>query len=161
MATPVWATLVKRLGLVRCWGLGMGLSVLTFAGATWLGQGDASLFLLVCLLSGMALGADLSLPGALLTSVIQQGRDENKEGAYFGWWNFANKLNLALAAGICLPVLSALGYRPGEHHEGALQALSWAYGLIPCVFKLAALCMLYKGLDSPLPDRAHQQDRGN
>lgn len=145
LATPAWAVGVKRLGLLRCWAAGMILSVLTFGGATWLGPGDVSLFLWVCLSSGMALGADLALPGALLSRVIQQGGDEHKEGAYFGWWNFANKLNLALAAGICLPILSWLGYRPGERHEAALQALSIAYCLIPCGFKLAALWALYRG----------------
>ncbi len=152
LATPVWAMAVKRTGLLSCWAVGMVLSVLAFGGATWLGPGDGSLFLWVCLWSGMALGADLSLPAALLSRVIQQGRDEHHEGAYFGWWNFANKLNLALAAGIGLPMLSWLGYQPGERHEVALQALSIAYCLIPCGFKLAALFALYQAWKPLQPD---------
>lgn len=149
LSTPGWARLVRRLGLLRCWGLGMGLSVLSFLGALLLGAGDTSVFVLICALSGIALGADLSLPGAILVGVIQRAGHQGSEGAYFGWWNFANKLNLALAAGISLPVLNWLGYAPGQHDEGALQALSLAYCLVPCLFKMAAGGALYLGLMRP------------
>ena len=72
----------------------------------------------------MALGADLSLPGALLAGVIQrEGHSGQLEGGYFGWWNFATKLNLALAAGIALPLLQVFGYTPGSRE---LQALTLA-----------------------------------
>jgi Na+/melibiose symporter-like transporter len=98
----------------------------------------------VCLASGVALGADLSLPGALLAGVIQRaGHAQRHEGAYFGWWNFATKLNLALAAGISLPLLGAFGYTPGSRSEVALQALAVAYCLLPCALKLVAALLLW------------------
>ena len=31
-------------------------------------------------------------------------------GAWFGWWTFASKFNLALAAGVALPLVAQLGY---------------------------------------------------
>ena len=72
---------------------------------------------------GVALGADLALPGAMLTRVIQQaGLAGRAEGAFFGWWNGANKLNLALAAGLALPLLQALGYTPGQRDATGHQA---------------------------------------
>ena len=148
-STPLWSRLVGPLGLVRCWALGMGLSVLTFSGAWLVGSGDVALFVLVCVLSGIALGADLALPGALLAGVIQRGGHARAEGAYFGWWNFANKLNLALAAGIAFPVLDQLGYTAGHQEEEALRALSVVYCLVPCLLKLAAGGALYGGLMRP------------
>jgi Na+/melibiose symporter-like transporter len=156
LATPAWARLVKHLHLIKCWVLGMGLSVVTFAGAALLSEGDRTPFLIICALSGVALGADLALPAALLTGVIQKGGDQSREGAYFGWWNFANKLNLALAAGICLPILSVLGYQPGEQDPQALQALSVAYCAIPCLLKVCALCLLYRLFLRPLSNGEHQ-----
>jgi GPH family glycoside/pentoside/hexuronide:cation symporter len=60
-----------------------------------------------------------------------------------GWWNLASKLNLALAAGICLPLLSYWGYTPGTQTPDGLSALSLAYGVLPCVLKLLALATLY------------------
>jgi Na+/melibiose symporter-like transporter len=64
-------------------------------------------------------------------------------GACFGWWNFAAKLNLALAAGLALPLLQWLGYAPGVREPQALQALTWAYCLLPCLLKLLAALALY------------------
>jgi Na+/melibiose symporter-like transporter len=90
------------------------------------------------------LGADLAIPGAMLTRVIQQaGLSGRAEGAFFGWWNAANKLNLALAAGLGLPLLQWLGYAPGRRDDVALQALTLAYCLLPCLLKLAAAGLLY------------------
>jgi Na+/melibiose symporter-like transporter len=143
LGIPLWLHLVKRLGLARAWGVGMLLSIAVFVFAAGLGAGDVAAFVLVCALSGLALGADLALPSALLAGVIAaSGHQGRAEGAYFGWWNFATKLNLALAAGV-LPVLGALGYVPGTRDAHALQTLTWAYCLLPCVLKLLAASLLY------------------
>jgi glycoside/pentoside/hexuronide:cation symporter, GPH family len=144
LSMPLWLRLVARFGLARSWLMGMVLAVLTFAWAMTLGPGDVVGYLIVCIASGIALGADLALPGALLAGVIQRaGHGERLEGAYFGWWNFATKLNLALAAGIALPALGLFGYAPGATDAAALSALSIAYCLLPCALKLVAAALLY------------------
>ncbi|MEY3445298.1 MAG: hypothetical protein RIR45_53, partial [Pseudomonadota bacterium] len=126
------------------WGVGMLVSIAVFVFASQLGTGDVAEFVLVCALSGVALGTDLALPSALLAGVIKTGGDHGRaEGAYFGWWNFATKLNLALAAGVALPALGALGYVPGARDAQALQTLTWAYCLLPCALKLLAATLLY------------------
>ena len=144
LSMPLWTRAVVRFGLARTWLAGMALAIATFAWATLLGAGDVAAYTAVCVASGVALGADLTLPGALLAGVIQRaGHAQRLEGAYFGWWNFATKLNLALAAGIALPVLGAFGYTPGSRDGAALQALTLAYCLLPCVLKLAAAGLLW------------------
>jgi Na+/melibiose symporter-like transporter len=144
LSMPLWVRLVARIGLARAWLAGMALAIAAFVWAMALGPGDVPAFVAVCLASGIALGADLALPGALLAGVIQRaGHGGRLEGAYFGWWNFATKLNLALAAGVALPLLAAFGYTPGSRDPAALQALTWAYCLLPCVLKLAAAAMLW------------------
>jgi Na+/melibiose symporter-like transporter len=144
LSMPLWVRAVKRIGLARAWLAGMLLSLGAFGWAALLGPGDVAGFAAVCLASGIALGADLSLPGALLAGVIQRaGHSGRLEGAYFGWWNFATKLNLALAAGLALPLLALLGYTPGSRDPAALAALSVAYCLLPCVLKAGAAALLY------------------
>jgi GPH family glycoside/pentoside/hexuronide:cation symporter len=144
IAMPLWLRAVQRIGLARTWGLGMLLSIAVFVFAATLGAGDVTAFVLVCALSGVGLGADLALPGALLAGTIQASGDRGRaEGAYFGWWNFATKLNLALAAGVALPVLDVLGYVPGTRDEVALKTLTQAYCLLPCALKLIAAGLLY------------------
>ena len=144
LSMPLWVRLVQRLGLAQAWLAGMVLAVAAFAWAALLGAGDVAAFTAVCVASGVALGADLALPGALLAGVIQRaGHAGQLEGRYFGWWNFATKLNLALAAGIALPLLAAFGYQPGGRDAQALQALTIAYCLLPCALKLAAAALLH------------------
>jgi len=144
LSIPLWVRVVARLGLARTWLVGMGLSVAVFVWAATLGTGDVVPFLIVCALSGVALGTDLTLPSALLAGLIGQlGERGQREGAYFGWWNFATKLNLALAAGLALPLLALFGYTPGARDPAALQTLTVAYCLLPCVLKLLAGGALY------------------
>ena len=144
LSMPLWVRVVGRLGLAAAWRLGMGLSVAAFVWAALLGAGDVAAFAAVCVASGIALGADLALPGALLAGVVQRaGHGGRLEGAYFGWWNFATKLNLALAAGVALPLLEAIGYAPGARDPQALRALTIAYCLLPCALKLLAAALLH------------------
>jgi Na+/melibiose symporter-like transporter len=144
LSLPLWVRAVAWWGLQRAWLAGMGLAIATFAWATLLGAGDIVAYTAVCVASGLALGADLTLPGALLAGVIQRaGHGQQGEGAYFGWWNFATKLNLALAAGLALPLLGALGYAPGGRSPQALAALTGAYCLLPCALKLGAAGLLW------------------
>ena len=139
LAIPLWLKAVAHWGLARTWLAGMVLSIAVFASVVLLGAGDIAAFVAVCALSGAALGADLALPGALLAGVVAaQGDSGRHEGAYFGWWNFATKLNLALAAGLALPLLGALGYSPGTRDPEALRTLAWAYAVLPCALKLMA-----------------------
>ena len=150
LSLPLWVRAVARFGLARTWLAGMALAVAVFVWAATLGAGDAVPFLIVCALSGVALGTDLALPGAMLAGVIGQlGERGQREGAYFGWWSFATKLNLALAAGLALPLLAWFGYTPGARSPEALQTLTAAYCLLPCALKLAAGALLYTLLIRP------------
>ncbi|RYX93074.1 MAG: MFS transporter [Comamonadaceae bacterium] len=152
LSIPLWLALVKRIGLARAWLCGMLLAIAVFGWATQVGAGQTTAFIAICALSGLALGTDLALPGALLAGVIQANGDSGKaEGAYFGWWNFATKLNLALAAGLALPLLGLFGYAPGVRDGQALGALVVAYCVLPCALKLAAAAGLYFLIIRPAP----------
>jgi glycoside/pentoside/hexuronide:cation symporter, GPH family len=144
LAVPLWLRLIKRLGLAKSWLLGMVLSIVIFVWAMQLGRGDTTAFMVICALSGIALSADLTIPSALLTGVIADAGDRGRaEGAYFGWWNFATKLNLALAAGLTLPLLALMGYTPGTQQPQALMALTTVYCLVPIAIKMVAALALY------------------
>jgi GPH family glycoside/pentoside/hexuronide:cation symporter len=136
LGVPLWARLLPRLGLAHGWTLGMLLAVLSFASAAWLPTGAWMGFALICVGSGLALAANMVAPPALLALwLARQDTPSANHAAYFGWWGLVNKLALAMAAGVSLPLLGMLGYQPGASDT---RALAWVYGALPCVIKLAA-----------------------
>ena len=195
---PLWLRVSQRIGKLRAWLVSMVLAVAVFAWAGLLGNGDLVAYGLICVLSGLALGADLSLPPSLLADLLARSRAQRpapghasghaegssdggaeristeradgrgradgraevrvkaqpaplEAGACFGWWNFVTKANLALAAGLALPLLAALGYAPGARDAAATAALAGVYGFAPVVLKLGAIALLWRwrGLIEP------------
>lgn len=136
---PMWVALAARKGRVVAWLLAMLLAIVAFAGTFFLQAGDVLPFAVICLLSGLALGADLALPAAMAADM---GEALGQTGTCFGVWNFVSKLNLALAAGLALPMLDALGYRAGS--SDGLDALRFTYALLPLAFKCLAVCLLWR-----------------
>jgi Na+/melibiose symporter-like transporter len=121
----------------------MVAAVAAFVWAYGLGAGALLPFAAICVLSGIAFGADLALPPALLARVIDANGHQGREGSYFGLWNFVNKLSLAIAGGIALPLLEGLGYSRGVQDEAALAALAFTYAVVPCALKLVAAGLLW------------------
>ncbi len=157
LGMPLWIALAGRIGLRGAWLAGMGMAVLAFIWALGLGPGDVTAFWMICILTGLALGADLAMPPAMLaTAIANHARSAGREGAYFGLWSLATKMNLAIAAGLALPLLAVMGYVPGQSGEAPL-ALSLAYAGLPSLLKLAAGALL---LAAPTGSRAATPSRG-
>ena len=145
LGLPAWVWLAGRWGRGLAWIAGMALAIAAFGWAYLLGPGDTGAFFAICALSGVALGADLALPPAMLAEAIDDDAargGERREGAYFGLWNLATKLNLALAAGMALPALEFLGYRAGAQGVET-RALSIVYALLPCLLKAGSAAILF------------------
>ncbi|MRX07903.1 MFS transporter [Pseudoduganella sp. FT25W] len=143
ISMAAWPAIAARIGEARAWIGSMLLTALVFIWAYGLGAGNALAYGVICTLSGLALGADLALPPALLAATIAHAGDSGRrEAAYFGVWNWGVQMTLALAAGVALPALAWLGYRPGM--QQGLEALSFAYALLPCCLKLLAAVLLWR-----------------
>lgn len=139
---PVWVKLSDRLGKVGAWMVAMIVAIVAFVWAAMLGPGDLMAFGVICALSGLALGADLALPPAILADQLGErgGAGEGVgAGSSFGWWNLVAKASLALAAGLALPLLDLFGYTPGRDGEAGRLALALVYAALPVLLKLFAL----------------------
>lgn len=137
-ALPLWVKLGHKLGPRRAWMLSMLLSVCSFCACAWLQAGDIALYLVLCTLSGLSLGADLALPATLLAARIPA---HHPPSAYFGVWTLLGKAALA-SASLCLPLLALTGWQAGQSGAEATQALAWSYALLPCALKLLACLLL-------------------
>ena len=132
--------LARRIGTLDAWLVSMGLAIAAFVGAFWLGEGNLAGYALVCAASGLALGADLALPPALVADMVDAD-PAPQPGAYYGLMSFFAKLTLAVAAGLALPLLAAWGYTPGGSNVFALSA---TYALLPCLMKLGAFAWFWR-----------------
>jgi glycoside/pentoside/hexuronide:cation symporter, GPH family len=134
-----WPTLAKRYGAVRVWAFAMLANGVVFAGAAGLSSDLINvrwLYGIVCASTGLLLGAELMLPQAIVAKHLASIGQTQAAGAVFGWWTMAQKTALALAAGVGLWGLAALGYVPNRAATAA--PLIWLYCIVPCVLKLIA-----------------------
>ncbi|WP_179378482.1 MFS transporter [Jannaschia marina] len=140
-AVPVWTRIARRIGSRHALIAAMGLAMATFAFALPLGAGDTLAFAAVCVASGAAVGADLSLLPALFARRMQRIASTAADG--FGLWSFVNKATLAIAAIALFPILDAAGFRPGEPNDAdALWVLTALYAGVPLGLKAVALVLM-------------------
>lgn len=140
LSMPLWIRLSARFGKVRAWQISLALAVCTFIWAVFLGRGDLAAYAAVCGLSGLALGADLALPPALLADHIDADSRQAEASRLFSFMALLSKSSLAIATGLALPILGTLGYAPGTEMSPRLDwVLSLTYAALPCVLKIAAL----------------------
>jgi Na+/melibiose symporter-like transporter len=97
---------------------------------------------LVCLMSGIAVGANLTLPAAIAANILSEKNHHRAASRYYAFMALLAKLSLAMATGIALPLLGLLGYQPGTITSGALMPT--AYALIPCAIQLVAIAVLWR-----------------
>lgn len=140
-AAPVWGHLATAYGARRVLIGAMCLSIVAFGFAIALGTGDVWAFAVICVASGAATGADMTLLPALFAHRMEHVAP-GASGA-FGLWSFVSKFTLALAALVVLPSLEMAGFVPGDRNDpDALLALSLSYGLLPCLLKVLAIGLL-------------------
>jgi GPH family glycoside/pentoside/hexuronide:cation symporter len=142
LSAPLWGRAAEAFGAKRALLAGMMLSILAFGCAALLGAGDVALFAMVCLGSGAALGADMTLLPAIFAG--RMASVAPGAGQAFGLWSFVSKFTLAFAAVTLLPLLQASGFTAGAGNPPeALVTLAALYALLPCALKLAAIALLW------------------
>lgn len=145
---PVWQAVSARVGKPKAWAISMIVAVATFVWAFTLGPGDIAPFAIVCVLSGAALGADLALPPAMVADRLALAGHQDRAASYFAASAFCAKASLALATGLALPLLDALGYTPGVAAvAGVGLGLSAVYALAPCAIKIVSAIWLLRSLE--------------
>jgi Na+/melibiose symporter-like transporter len=156
LAAPLWPRLIGRFSKHRVWCVAMLYNIAVFAGVFLLGEGDVGAYAVICVLSGAALGADLSLPSAIQADLVDLDTATSgvqRTGAFFALWSLAQKLALAAAGGIALILLDLIGFRAeGPNGPAQLQGLVALYAAAPIALKALAVALMWR---FPL-DRAAQ-----
>lgn len=141
----LWVRLADRIGKEKAWMLSMVLAVSTFIWAFFLQPGDVYAYGVICVLSGMALGADLALPPSILADRVTSQKSESEATQYYALLAFIPKLAIAIASGVSFLILNYFGFVAGtKNSPEVMNSLITLYALVPCVVKLGALWSLHQ-----------------
>lgn len=147
VALPLWLKVSKRYDKTKAWIYSMAWATLFFVIVPFLGEGDAIWFGIICVLTGISLGADLALPAAIQADIVEKRREETgrqQTGLLFALLGMLTKLAYAVGV-LAYPLLAWFGFSSqnaaGGSNDG-LFALGILYGAVPCVAKLGAIWIM-------------------
>ena len=142
VSVPIWTVLVKKYVIEWVLGVAMLASLAAFVVTFTLGVGDIVSFAIICGVTGVLTGADLTLLPMIFIKFLQRKNVPSEEA--FGYWSLSSKLALALAVGLVLPGLEVSGFDPAFPTPLGIYNLSVAYALVPSVLKICAIYALWR-----------------
>lgn len=143
----LWPRLAAHYAPTRLWSMAMFFSALSFCFALLLRADTphvALWFGVVCGATGLLLGAEWMLPQSVVATRLSAIGQSDQAGRVFGLWTWAQKTALAIATGVALWGLAALGYVPSSaagfvaSSPNNIAALIVLYCLVPAVMKSGA-----------------------
>ena len=141
MGLPFVYMLASKYNKKRIWTSFILLACICFLPVVFLSNNSTTLFMVICIISGFCLSADLIIPSSIQADIIYKEQQKNKSvlvGKIYSVWSFIQKSSLALSAGVCLPLLGYFGFNPSEVNTQLLP-LSFAYGIIPIILRIPAI----------------------
>ncbi len=146
-AMPLWNIVSRIWGKQHAWLAAMLIAVISFIWVCGLSSGDIVAYAIICIISGIALGADLALPPSMLSDNIDKNNQRHMASLQFSLLTFLSKVALAVASIAAFSLLDSAGFvAAAENNKDSLSMLSLTYGLIPCLFKLLAAAFLWRSI---------------
>jgi GPH family glycoside/pentoside/hexuronide:cation symporter len=142
VSVRIWTILANKYAIEWVLGVAMLASLIAFVVTFTLGAGDIVAFAIICGVTGVLTGADLTLLPMIFIKFLQRTNVPNEEA--FGYWSLSSKLALALAVGLLLPGLEVSGFDPASPTPLGIYHLSVAYALVPSALKVCAIYALWR-----------------
>lgn len=157
LGLPAWLAVSRKFGKRKTWITAMAMAALGFCPAVLLGPGDLGWFIVICMITGLPLGAELVMPPSMQADVVDldmrnRRAETGRAGTLFGLWGVATKVPLAIGVGIAFPLLEVSGFTTGAGPNSAasLLVLASLYGLLPVAFKLIAIVIIWRSSEDGL-----------
>ena len=149
IALPFWNILSNKIGKKKAWVFSIILASSVFIFVPFLKEHDLLAFIVISLISGLSLGADMALPTAIASDLTQNANKlkTNISGLLFGIWTMITKLSLALAVALSFIILGIFDFDSDNPNPQSLLVLSLLYGLAPVCLKLISLFFINKYTD--------------
>jgi len=160
---PVWVWVAKKLDKRRAFIIGMLTWIVVLLGISALPANAIGLAYLLAALSGSGIAAAYVLPWSMIPDIIENDQlktGQRREGSYYAFASFFQKLGTALALWAMGQALAATGYLTPDgsgvlpvQPESAIQAIRVFTGPIPAVLLILAVFFAW---NYPITREAHQ-----
>jgi len=150
IALPFWYMLSYKIGKKRSWIYSMLLASLVFIFIPFLGAGDLNAFMIISIVSGLSLGADMAFPTAIQSDLVQKSKkyEKNISGLLFGIWTMITKLSLSFAVALSFMILGFFNFDSTNPTTTSLFVLSFLYGVLPVLLKLLSILFIIRYNDN-------------
>ncbi len=145
LAMPIWTKFGEKYDKRKLWSVAMIAACVVFAAVPFLGEGDIIAFGVICVLTGICLGADLILPPSMQADVIDKDQLDSgqpRAGLFFAMWSAATKIAMALGIGLFLPLVEWTGYETGQPDTATY--VPWFYAGVPVILKAISIVLIMR-----------------
>lgn len=159
-AGPIWLRIGYRLGKHRTVVAGELAQVVINLGLLLVAPRELPLLVALTVAQGLAQGSGNLMLRAIVADVADKQRleaGEDRTGLFFSVFSLAGKAGPAVAIGVALPLVAALGFHPGRPNSPeALAGLKWVFALGPALAHLVSAALIAR---FPLDEARHRQIR--
>ena len=147
LGVPLWIFISSKLDKHKVWCYAMIYACFIFIFVLFLKEYDLILFAIICILSGLALSADLAIPSSIQADIIdleylKTGR--RLTGQFFAFWGLLSKAAIAISTGMALILLDIVGFNSDEiNGKNVLFAVSFIYAGLPIIFKIFSIYLMW------------------
>ena len=143
---PLWLNLSQHFGKHRTWCYAMIVASVFFGFVPFISEDSRLFFVVVCLITGATLGADLVLPPSIQADVADYDLlkySSDRVGEQFALWGMGTKLALAMSVGFAFPMVEFFGFDPLNPSETGRISIIVIYAIIPVVLKFITVLIVW------------------
>ena len=147
VGVPLWIFISNKLDKHRVWCYAMVYSCFIFIFVLFLEEYDLIFFAIICILSGLALSADLAIPSSIQADIIDLEylkTGKRLTGQFFAFWGLVSKGAIAISTGVALILLDIIGFNSDENNgKNVLFAVSFIYAGLPIILKILSIYLMW------------------
>ncbi len=147
IGVPIWIFLGRFILKTRLWCFSICFSILIFFLVFFVGNNDVFLFIVICILTGLSVSADLALPTSIQADLLDEDLKKtgsNRSGAFFSILSVINKTSAAVSGAFVLLFLYWVDFDPmGNNKDDTLFYLTCLYALAPIILKILPLFTMW------------------
>ncbi len=149
----VWTNLSKRFGKKAVYFMGMSLWIIAQIGLFFIQPNQIALLYVLAILAGVGVSTAYLIPWSMIPDVIELDElqtGQRREGIFYAFMVFLQKLGLALGLFLVGQTLQAAGFQEAVEGQGlpiqpvsAIQAIRFGVGPLPMIFLICGLILAY------------------